>query len=150
MMNKNDGLVSKKFEIIVQEGEIFGEVSEEDIVHAEKRLNVSFPEEYRAFLLKYGALLGNGFEIYGLPQSSGEDEPALWQNVVTVTEALRACQQIGSENHHMIPISSDGMATYYFLKTNIPNTEIWLMNPNIQKPMASSLLELIQKLQQDA
>lgn len=40
--------------------------TEEQIESAEKKLQLKFPEEYRQYLLKYGAMRFNGVEICGL------------------------------------------------------------------------------------
>lgn len=64
-------MLEKLGKIINNDEEIFwtGEVSEERINCIEKELNVSFLEEYKAFLKKYGLMIGYGVEILGCGKS---------------------------------------------------------------------------------
>jgi hypothetical protein len=61
-----------------------GGVPAEEVWVAERRLGVKFPNSYREFLQKYGALLFNGEPVYGLGVAD-DDLP----NVVFAVEQLR-------------------------------------------------------------
>lgn len=52
----------------------------EDVIKAEKALQLSFSDEYKVLLDKFGSLLINGEEFYGV---NGDD------NVVTITKEAR-------------------------------------------------------------
>lgn len=60
-------MLEKLEKIIDNDEEIFwtGEVSEDRIISIEKELNVSFLEEYKVFLKKFGLMIGYGVEILG-------------------------------------------------------------------------------------
>lgn len=65
-------MLEKLEKIINNDEEIFwtGEVSEDRINSIEKELNVSFSEEYKLFLRKYGLMIGYGVEILGCGKST--------------------------------------------------------------------------------
>lgn len=142
--------MNKEFKEICNKSEAYGKISEQYIDYAEKELGVSFPKEYRNFLLEFGAVLGDGFEIYGLVPELNQDEPPIWQNVVAVTHHIRSFNQVGTEDRHMIPISSDGMDTYYFINSKSSDTEIWAVNYEEKKLIASNLLEFVKFLMQQS
>ena len=50
-----------------------GEISEEIVILAEKKLNLKFPDLYRAFILKYGAGNFGSIEIYGIIKEDFEN-----------------------------------------------------------------------------
>lgn len=52
---------------------IFGPRTEEEITAAEQRLGLTFAEDYRAYLLKYGAVWSNEIELTGLFGKSSPD-----------------------------------------------------------------------------
>ena len=135
--------MNEEFRKICEQSETLGNISGEYLEYSEKELGVSFPKEYRDFLLEFGALLGNGFEIYGLIPEENQDECPLWQNVVTVTKPMRSSKQAGTDNTNMIPISSDGMETNYFINSGRSDTEIWAITYEEKKLVASSLLEFV-------
>ena len=140
--------MNEEFRKICEQSETLGNISEEYFEYSEKELGVSFPKEYRDFLLEFGALLGNGFEIYGLIPEENQDECSLWQNVVTVTKQMRFSKQAGTENKNMIPISCDGMETNYFINSGSSDIEIWAITYEEKKLVASSLLEFVKILTQ--
>ncbi|UOO82749.1 SMI1/KNR4 family protein [Uruburuella testudinis] len=130
-------------QVFYSQSEKFGAVSEDTVMSAENELGVSFPEEYKQFLYNFGALIGNGIEIYGLPIHTN-DTPPLWQNVVTVTKRLREYHQVGTEDSKFIPISSDGMDMNYFMNTNKhPYMEIWAIGHETKIKIASNLNDFI-------
>lgn len=76
-----------------------GEMSDEDILYAEKSLNLNFSEEYKAILKKLGATRFNGIELNGLTKA-----PAL--NVVEETKSYREFNDI---SNNLYVISSLGI-----------------------------------------
>ena len=92
-----------------------GPATEAAVASAESTLGLRFPPSYRHFLLRYGASLCSGFEIYGLPSVPGPDEPPQWSNVIASTLHLRP--DCLPEN--AIQISHDGMDHGYFLQCSL-------------------------------
>ncbi|NLI47387.1 MAG: SMI1/KNR4 family protein [Acidobacteria bacterium] len=93
-----------------------GPAPESVIWEAEKSLGVVFPPSYRRFLMKFGAALGEGFELAGLFEQGGEDEPPQWNHVVSQTLRLRRA------SHHQLPPSliavlGDGEDHVYYIDT---------------------------------
>jgi hypothetical protein len=79
--------IAKAAEIIDSHPELAsyaGSVPAEEVWVAEQRLGVTFPDSYREFLQKYGALLFNEQPVYGLGVPD-DDLP----NVVFATEQVR-------------------------------------------------------------
>ena len=105
-----------RFHRLCAEAETSGPVPEPNIAAAEAALGLSFPPDYRAILARYGAILGEGLEVFGLP-CADPDAPPLWQDVVEETRALRALGQAGTERPGLLPISDDGTGVYFFLDT---------------------------------
>lgn len=70
-------IFEKKEDVIAGKG-----VSIEMIVEAEKELNISFAEEYKEYLLKYGLIMCCGHELTGLGKS-------VRTNVVHVTKQMK-------------------------------------------------------------
>lgn len=136
-----------KIELILNESDKFGFVSQDKINCAEKELGVIFPYQYRDFLSKYGAVIGKNYEIYGLPEQNNDECP-YWQNIVHVTKKMRELKHIGTENHYFIPISSDGLDTYFFLNTQeTDKTEIWLINSLTKHIISTDLYDFIEKME---
>ncbi|TVO77085.1 SMI1/KNR4 family protein [Sedimenticola selenatireducens] len=93
------------------EGSInYGGCSDEKIRHAERELDVTFPESYRYFLKTYGSSIGDSLEIYGLPDKT-DDQP-LWINCVEQT--IKDRQLVGIPKAY-VAISHDGMESAYYL-----------------------------------
>ena len=63
-MNNKESL-----KLLISQCTVLGPVSKKIVATAENELQVSFPEENKQFLYEFGALMGNGIEIYGLPGS---------------------------------------------------------------------------------
>lgn len=57
-----------KFDALCNEGFFSGPVSDEEVQAAEAALGLRFPQEYLDMLKTYGAVVGAGFAIYGLPR----------------------------------------------------------------------------------
>lgn len=58
--------------ILENDDELFavGGIAEEKVQELERKLNVTFTNSYKAFLMKFGLLIGYGIEILGCGQSS--------------------------------------------------------------------------------
>ncbi|MDX1944301.1 MAG: SMI1/KNR4 family protein [Pirellulaceae bacterium] len=91
-----------------------GPVSLEVIAAAEKKLGLLFPPSYRTFLERYGASMGDGFEIYGLTCRTDSDEMPQWSDVIEHTLSLRPdCLPENS-----VEISHDGSELGYCLQSS--------------------------------
>ncbi|WP_417386272.1 SMI1/KNR4 family protein [Gimesia sp.] len=77
--------------------------SNEEVDIAEQQIGVPFPQDFRAFILKYGGAVVGPYPIFGLRAAHVMDEDN-W-SVVEVTKQLR---QMGIDNaNHWIMISED-------------------------------------------
>jgi hypothetical protein len=116
-----------------------GHAEEADIETAEEQLGLMFPDDYREFLEKFGALVGSGIEIYGIIDRESQN---LWQSVVDVNLKLRKIKQIGSERKRFFAISDDGMSLYFFIDANAsPKTSIWAIGPHIEREISNDIAE---------
>jgi hypothetical protein len=137
-----------EFERLCLGGDAAGPASAVAIEQAEKQLGVRFPQEYRDFLLRFGALMARGVQIYGIIE--GKNDPPLWESVVTVTQRLRGVGQAGTERTTFVAISHDGFATYFFLGTSAsPQAKIWAIGPGVAKIVSSSLSDFAVDQSQD-
>lgn len=110
-------------------GQFSGPVSRNRILAAEAELGVSFPESYRDFLERYGAASLPEASLYGLTNEN-ENCPSFWQDILVETKRQRQVGQIGAADRAFVPISDDGMGTYFYLNTRAsPHTEIWAIGP---------------------
>lgn len=129
----------QQFDEMCAGGAVSGPSSEAEILAAEAELKVSFPQQYRDFLERFGAGLFAGIEVYGLPDPEKNDPP-LWQDVVEVTKQLRDWGQAGTENPEYVPISEDGTGVYFFLDTAAsPGTKVVAMGPGVERVVSSDL-----------
>jgi hypothetical protein len=129
--------MNQKFEEMCASGEVFGSIPETVIIAAEAELNVSFPQQYRDFLRRFGSGLIGGLEIYGLPDPE-KNNPPLWQDVVKVTKQLREWAQSGSENPAYVPITEDGTGVFFFLDAAVsPSTRIVAIGPGVEREVSS-------------
>ena len=136
----------EKVNLLLKDCDKFGAVDEQTIKMAEQELEVIFPYQYREFLANFGAVVGYGFEIYGLPHQEASQCP-YWQNVVTIAKKLRKNNQIGAENKMFIPISHDGMDAYYFINTECFNkAEIWSIDYLREYIVSFDLYDFIEML----
>lgn len=134
------------FEALCVAGKCAGPATESVIQQAEQQLGTNFPEEYREFLKKNGALVSRGVELYGLPDAAKNDPP-IWQNVVEVTSNLRTLGQLGSDDLYLIPFSDDGSGVYYFFDTReSPATKIVALGPGVDSVVGGSLFEFVANL----
>lgn len=139
-------VMNEKFERMCASGEVSGPCSTSAVDDAETALSVSFPLQYRDFLAKFGAGVFAGVEVYGLPDPV-ENDPPMWQDVVTVTKQLREWRQAGTENPAYIPIAEDGTGVYFFLDTEKgPDTSIVAVGPGVEKAVSSDLFEFLVSL----
>ncbi len=86
-----------------------GQTEDGQIREAEAELGICFPEDYRIFLKRYGALTMGGVEIYGIFKESLQSVP----DMVWTTKALR---ERGLSAQY-VPIGFDGFGGYYCLDT---------------------------------
>lgn len=116
-----------------------GGASPSQIANAESSLGVVFPKSYRAFLEEFGAMIANGFEVFGIIESE-KNSPPMWQQVVDVTSQLRRLGQVGTERSHLVPISEDGLGVYFFLNTNCSgNGEVLAIGLGVDEVIAEDL-----------
>lgn len=104
-------LIDARLETALQGCDLSGPVSAANIEAAENALSLLFPPSYRRFLAQYGAVLGNGFWIAGLPEPIDPDTAPLWSNVVQDTMKYRP-ESLPKDS---IAISHDGSEFGYFL-----------------------------------
>ncbi len=131
------------FDQLCKTGEVYGPINDCEIAQAEAELGVLFPSEYHEFLRKYGAVLADGIEVYGLPKTDGSNPP-LWQDVVAVTKQLRDWGQIGADRHSFIPICDDGSGVYFYLDTSSsPATKIYAVGPGVERAFDASLFRFL-------
>ncbi len=95
-----------------------GPATDAAVASAELTLGLRFPPSYRQFLMRYGASLCSGFEIYGLPPDPGPGKQPQWPNVVESTLRRRPnCLPLNT-----IEISHDGGDHGYFLQCSPSDT----------------------------
>lgn len=134
----------KAFDLLCAEGEVAGPIDREVIAQAEADLDVEFPAEYRDILLQYGAIIAPGMEVFGLIPKGVNNDPPLWQNVVSVTKELRGWGQVGTEKKNLIPISDDGTGVYIYLDTLAsPHTKICAIGPGVEKVFEIDLFSFL-------
>jgi hypothetical protein len=97
-----------------------GPVAESTIASAEAELGLCFPPSYRIYLARYGATLGQGFEVFGLPHCSDPNQPPQWSHVVKSTLVYRP----DALPENSVAISHDGMEFGYFLVCSKTDAEI--------------------------
>jgi|GEM_PF-676616 len=135
------------FDLLCAKGEVAGPANNADIAQAEAELGVEFPTEYRDIVLQYGAIVAPGVEVYGLIPKSVNNDPPLWQDVVSVTKELRGWGQTGTEKHELIPISEDGTGVYFYLDTSeAPRTKICAIGPGVDKVFDTDLFSFLSDL----
>jgi hypothetical protein len=124
-----------------------GPATEHAVALAESTLSLRFPPSYRQFLLRYGASLCSGFEIYGLPPVSDLDVPPQWSNVTAETLRLRP-NCLPEKSVH---IAHDGMDHGYFLQCSLTDTVFegavieWGPRHNGGKIVAATFLDFVEK-----
>lgn len=86
-----------------EEIEVIGGASEDIISKAEAFLGVCFPDDYRYFLEKYGALAFEAEEFYGITKDGLEAK-----SVPSVVFATKVARDRGDISERMINIKSSG------------------------------------------
>ncbi|MDO6592157.1 MULTISPECIES: SMI1/KNR4 family protein [Rhodobacterales] len=94
---------------------VAGPVQEHLILAAEQKLGVAFPEEYRKFIASHGAMLGNGYELFGLTPDA-DDKTGFFRDIVRETMQSPANASASSSPRY-IAISADGMGTDFLIDT---------------------------------
>jgi hypothetical protein len=114
-----------------------GGASNEKIEAAERELGVVFPAPYRQFLASYGAGMGTGFDLAGVYEDSGKDEPPVWKSVVLATKQLRRVLR-GAIPNHLIPVSDDGQGTTFYIDTKTDAGRIVAYGPGADGQIAAT------------
>lgn len=96
---------------VLNQADCAGAISEEFISEIERQSGLAFPDEYRAFLSRYGAALLPGFELHGLVPSVIEGELPYWTDI----RALLGKQSLNGLPSHLVPISDDGGDFKFYL-----------------------------------
>lgn len=96
-----------------EEIEVIGGASEDMISKAEVFLGVRFPEDYRYFLEKYGALAFEAEEFYGITKDGLEAK-----SVPSVIFATKAARDRGDISERMIIIKSSGYGPSFCIDTS--------------------------------
>jgi len=95
-----------------------GPYAEADVQLSEKKLGITFPTSYRAFLKKYGNGGINAFDVSGLSKFN-------YNNTGTggiIYETLKLRKDFAVPNH-IITVSDTGDGSYYALDLSQMNTE---------------------------
>lgn len=110
-----------------------GGASEQDIVNCEKELNVSFSDEYKAFLAEFGSILADDVEIVGFAKSKN-------RNVIEVTKRERECNKEIPQNLYVV--ENTGIEGIIIWQDE--NGMIFQSSPNkLPKKISNSLAEYI-------
>ncbi|CAN5133590.1 hypothetical protein BH11PSE2_BH11PSE2_16860 [soil metagenome] len=130
------------FHELLSRGEVSGPVSNPVVEQVEAELGVSLPDQYRAFLRRYGAAVVPGAAIYGIVEAP--NEPPLWSDVRPLTVELRDRRQAGAEDCSFIPVSEDGTGIYFYLNTcAAPRTEVWAVGPGVNCLVSDDLRDFV-------
>lgn len=128
-MNKTIEIFSK-----IKDLKVLGGCSKEDVQAAEKKLDLTFPEEYKNYLLEYGTARFNGVELCGL-------------NVTGYLNVMEATEQEKSINYlfpsKMFVIEDLGIDAKLIVGDEKGN--IYLLQRNKKHLICSSFLEYIEK-----
>jgi antitoxin YobK len=131
-----------------------GGVSDSIILQAEEALGVRFPDSYRVFLSRYGALSKDGFEIAGLCEpSTTQSNNLLWLDVIVCTKQIRRSLH-GQLPGQFVFVSDDGSDIKYFIDTSTFNacneSPVIALGPNTNSVIvASDFFEFALKLSKD-
>jgi len=128
---------------------VAGPVQEQLILAAEQKIGVAFPEEYRSFLSLHGAMLGNGYALFGLTPDV-DDKTGFFRDVVRETIQSPANGSASSVPRY-IAISDDGMGTDFLIDTQAnPDLRIVAYGPGVDcVVVANSLDEFWQNMMLD-
>lgn len=83
----------------------------DDINKAEDILQIKFSNEFKNYLLRYGMLTGDGFEIYGLTHGYDIEKARLVRETISMHE-------FDQEFKSYIVIENDGFGNLYLVKEN--------------------------------
>ncbi len=149
-MNALSNVIPGGLKIVLDNSDFSGPASEGTVEELESRLGFSFPEQYKAFLLNYGAALFQGFEIFGIAEDEDEEGPPLWSDVRSELFSSDLSEFPG----RLIPISNDGSDyTFYILvKQNSESGDqpVVAYGPGVDgKEVADSFFDFIKVAQQD-
>lgn len=137
------------FDLLCRDAEVSGAVDKSTIDYAEVLLGITFPDEYREFLTRYGAVVAHGFEVYGLLKDAAANNPPIWQDVVSVTQDLRKMGQAGTERNELVPFTDDGTGVYFYFDTSLaPKTKIVAIGPGVMWECDRSLFLFLVELAQ--
>jgi len=101
---------------ILESADTAGPVSEERVRAGEESLGILFPKAYREFLLTYGAVMGFGWEIYGIDHArTSEEEPPQYGDVIQIAKSERTGYHGQFHPSHIIQIAHDGAELGFYL-----------------------------------
>lgn len=129
LMNKTTELFTK-----IEGLKALGGCSKDDIKAAEQRLGLSFPEEYKNYLLEYGTARFNGVELCGL-NSTG------YLNVVDATEQEKNVNTAFPDK--MFVIEDLGVDAKLIIGDEKGN--IYLLQRDRKRLICASFLEYVEK-----
>ncbi|NTS77888.1 SMI1/KNR4 family protein [Catenovulum sp. SM1970] len=98
--------IDSAIRMMEQSGEeilVHGGASEELILAAESRLGIKFPQDYRYFLRKYGALCFESEEFYGLTKYGLQSK-----SIPCAIFATESAIKLGDISNKMIKVKSTG------------------------------------------
>ncbi|OYD49898.1 hypothetical protein CBY09_13195 [Acidovorax kalamii] len=113
----------------LEQGSVPGPAPEALILSVEQQYRLTFPSDYRAFLLKYGAALMPGFEVFGLVASHTDGEAPTWSDIRSFLRKSPPCVPSG-----WVQISDDGMDHRFFLACapRSDNSGVFVLGPAAQ------------------
>lgn len=130
---------------IFETSDHFGKIPETDIAKAETEIGFRFPEDYRFFLMEFGAALTKGYEIYGLFPTDPV-EPPMWQNMIDVRQDLMRSGVYADQPDTYVPISDDGMGVTFYLNCGQEDKgAVHAMGAGVNERVASSFAEFVSK-----
>lgn len=84
MESKLDEFICDNFEKMI----VYGGVSIKEVEYIEETLNVKLENEYKSFLMKYGTIIGFGFDVLGC---SKNDFPVIEETLFFRKKGLEDC-----------------------------------------------------------
>lgn len=116
-------MIRERLAIALAGGESFGPVGEERICAAERILGVKFPVSYRTFLEVFGASVGPGYRLAGLPDAPPPKETPFWIDVVITN--MRTRRIFGTEHipSTLVGFADDGCDDTFYLDTNVRDSD---------------------------
>lgn len=117
---------------------IAGPVSNKEIKEAEKELGLSFSNEYKTFLSKFGKILADGIEIVGITPKNPKSK-----NVVTITKREWEYNPLVPKNLYVVEnVGIEGIIIW-----QDKNGAIYQSSPNKKpKKINNNLVEYIKSL----